>query len=71
MSLLAAGQVPYHSITYQPGGDQKPSLNSIAEALGKDGPNIFPFTATLDKKILHDLLYIFLRETLTPLSTHI
>ena len=47
------------------------NTNTIAEALGKDGSNIFPFTATLDKKILHDLLYIFLRETLTPLSTHI
>ena len=47
------------------------NTNTIAEALGKDGSNIFPFTATLDKKILHDLLYIFLRQTLTPLSTHI
>lgn len=47
------------------------NTNTIAEALGKDSSNIFPFTATLDKKILHDLLYIFLRQTLTPLSTHI
>ena len=73
--------VPCHSITYQPGGGQKPSLNShpprqnykivktlipLRKPLDRMAQTFFRWPQRLIKQMLHGLHYIFLWQTLTP-----
>ena len=71
--------VPCHSITYQPGGGQKPSLNShlprqnykivktlipLRKPLDRMAQTFFRWPQRLIKQMLHGLHYIFLWQTL-------